>query len=100
MPKFLSDYSRLSTMIHENFCSYRVFFAPATKDASNIKIADEDVLISLEKSIIHTLDVTEGNISKFLSNKERYKNYKPSQSLLVRFKSKYKLHGLEQPIEI
>ncbi|MGD0518566.1 MAG: hypothetical protein ABSA26_13605 [Thermoguttaceae bacterium] len=93
---FLTGYSTISSMIHENFCSYRVFIAPATKVADNSKLADNEVCKYIEKGIIRTLDAAENSISKFLANKERYKNARRSQTpISVVFKKDLVFHGLE-----
>lgn len=93
MREFLADYSWLSPMIHENFCSYRVFVAPAIEVADNAKLTDGKVRKYIEAGIIRNLKAPGDSISEFLVNKKITAPASPPLS--VEFKMAHILHGLE-----
>jgi len=100
--EFLADYGWLSSMIHTNFVSYRVFVAPAMKadggDDDNERLVD-GLPKYVETGIIRALDSAEkaGTIPKFLANKCRPQlpGYQADRPHSVSLKTPYRFYGLE-----
>lgn len=87
-PDFLADYQRISTRVHEVYCTYRVFVSPLELEDRTLEL--------VEAGIIRCLRSSGGTSSSFLSNKRLIQ---ASQQLFkARMVMPVFFHGLNESI--